>query len=139
MKSTSGLNCIAGYSRRKSASEGLIEWNRWNTFKMIASATAASAAARMITKMANIWPSMVVAAEAREGHEVDVGGVEDHLDAHQHVQHVAPDDDAHQPQREQRRGDGDVGSQTHYGLPPMAPVRAPSRLGSMSARLRLAM
>jgi len=46
-----------GYSRKRSTSAGFTESKSWKTLSTIASATAASAAARMITKIANIWPS----------------------------------------------------------------------------------
>ena len=44
-------------------------------------------------------------AEAREGHQVEVGRVQDQLDAHEHVHGVAPGEHAEDAQREERRGD----------------------------------
>src|SRR5208337_1170069 len=51
-------------------------------------------------------PGRRIAVVAPERHEVDVGGVEHDLDGHQHGNGVAPDEHAHQPDRE--RGGGEV-------------------------------
>ena len=74
----------------------------------MASATATSAAAITITNTAKSWPCRSARAEAREGHQVQVGRVQDQLDAHEHVHRVAPGEDAEQAEREEGGGDDQV-------------------------------
>src|SRR3989442_2260157 len=50
----------------------------------------------------------VAGAEARESDQVEVGGVQHQLHAHEDVDRVAPGEDAEHPQREQRRRDDQI-------------------------------
>ena len=54
----------------------------------------------MMTKIAKIWPSYAAAAVAREGDVVDVGRVQDELDAHQDAEGVAAREHAEEAEAE---------------------------------------
>ena len=64
-------------------------------------AMAISAVATTKTRNTSTAPA-AVAGLLREGHEAQVDAVQHQLHAHQHHEHVAADDDAEQPQREER-------------------------------------
>ena len=76
--------------------------------------TPTSAAATAMTNRAKTWPVMVV-AEGAEGHQVDVDGVEDQLDRHQHQHAVPAGQDAVDADAEQDGGEEEELVEQHVG------------------------
>src|SRR5262245_24401101 len=67
-----------------------------------------------------------VGVEAREGHEVDVDGVQHELDAEQDADGVAAGDDPEEADGEQRGGEREVRLEPHAYSSGLAKYRAPS-------------
>src|SRR5262245_51807857 len=79
-------------------------------------------------------------AEAVERDEVDVRGVQDHLDPHQDVDDVAPGQDRDDPEGEERGGHRDIGAEAYHAVFHQDVSRAlAGASGSKSAFLRRAM
>ena len=83
--------------------------------------TPTSAAAMAITNRANTWPA-TVAVHGAEGDQVDVDGVEDQLDRHQHEHAVAAGEHAVDADAEQDGGEQEELVEQHR-LSPSAPGR----------------
>ena len=94
----------------------------WKMASTMARPTAASAAASTMTKRAKTWPPSPPLTRAVEGDEVDVGAVEDELDAHQHAHRVAAGDHRDEAEREEQRADDEEVLESDVSMG--SPVRA---------------
>jgi hypothetical protein len=107
--------------------------------RTIARATAASARGQDDHEDREHLAVEAPAVVPREGDEVDVRRVQDHLDAHEHVEHVPPHDDRDDAEREERRGDGQVGSDAHHAPPSLGTESSRFASGTKSDPFRRAM
>src|SRR5258705_2300423 len=96
---------------------------------MIASPTAASAAATAMTKNTNTCPP--TPRFCASATNVRFHRVEHQLDAHEDHDHVAPHEHAQHAEREEDRGDEECGAEQHYSFR-FASTTAPTMAASSS-------
>ena len=99
---STGCSPSAGRRRRRSRRR-----RRRKMATMMASPTATSAAATTSVKNTIAWPRMSLSVVG-ERHEREVRRVEHELDAHEHHEHVAADEQADRADREEHRGERQV-------------------------------